>query len=102
MVLTIDHGAPVLRAVSQLRNTYPRIPVIARARDLKASAHLLKAGATQAFPETIEASLRLGAEALKMVGSPEDKVQLWMEGIRSSGYQRVQEAGGNTAATRQK
>jgi glutathione-regulated potassium-efflux system protein KefB len=91
VVLTIDRSATVLHAVSHLRNTYPRIPVIARARDLEASAHLLKAGATQAFPEAIEASLRLGAEALRLVGAPEDNVQLLMEGIRSRGYQLVQQ-----------
>lgn len=91
VVLTIDHGPTVMRAVTHFRNTYPAIPVIARARDLEASGQLLKAGATQAFPETIEASLRLGAEALKMVGAAEDNVQLLMDGIRSSGYQIVQE-----------
>lgn len=91
VVLTIDRSATVLHAVSHLRNTYPHVPVIARARDLEASAHLLRAGATQAFPEAIEASLRLGAEALRLVGAPEDNVQLLMEGIRSGGYQMVQE-----------
>lgn len=91
VVLTIDHGPTAMRAVSHFRNTYPRIPVIARARDLEASAHLLKAGATQAFPEAIEASLRLGAEALKMVGAAEDNVQLLMDGIRSGGYQMIQQ-----------
>ncbi|PLX59985.1 cation:proton antiporter [Sedimenticola selenatireducens] len=91
VVLTIDHGPTVMRAVSHFRNTYPRIPVIARARDLEASGQLLKAGATQAFPEAIEASLRLGAEALKMVGASEDNVQLLMDGIRSGGYKMVQQ-----------
>ena len=46
------------RMVSHLRNIYPQVPVIVRARDLEASAHLLHAGATKAFPEAIEASLR--------------------------------------------
>ncbi|AKH20090.1 cation:proton antiporter [Sedimenticola thiotaurini] len=91
VVLTIDQGPTAMRAVSHFRNTYPRIPVIARARDLESSARLLKAGATQAFPEAIEASLRLGAEALKMVGTAEDNVELLMDGIRSGGYQMVQE-----------
>ncbi|WP_428623506.1 cation:proton antiporter [Sedimenticola sp.] len=91
VVLTIDHGPTMLRAVSHIRNVYPSLPVIARARDLEASAQLLKAGATQAFPEAIEASLRLGAEALKMAGLPEDSVQLLIEGIRGHGYKIVQE-----------
>ncbi len=91
VVLTIDDGATALRAVSHLRNTYPRVPVIARARDLEASAHLLYAGATQAFPETIEASLRLGAEALQMVGAPADSVDLLVQGARERGYELVRE-----------
>lgn len=98
VVLTIDHGPTAMRAVSHFRNTYPRIPVIARARDLEASGRLLKAGATQAFPEAVEASLRLGAEALKMVGTAEDNVELLMDGIRSGGYQMVQEEKKDDAA----
>ena len=91
VVLTIEHGADALRAVSHLRNTYPRVPVIARARDLEVCARLLEAGATQAFPEAIEASLRLGAEALQMVGSPADSVELLMQGVRNRGYELVRE-----------
>ena len=91
VVLTIDHGATALRTVSHFRNTYPQIPVIARARDLEASSHLLRAGATQAFPEAIEASLRLGAEALKMAGAPADNVDLLMEGVRNRGYELVRD-----------
>ncbi|MBA1444865.1 MAG: cation:proton antiporter [Chromatiales bacterium] len=91
VVLTIDHGATALRTVSYLRDAYPQVPVIVRARDLEASAHLLQAGATQAFPETIEASLRLGAEALQMVGAPVENIELLMQGVRSRGYELVRE-----------
>lgn len=91
VVLTIDHSATALRTVSHLRNTYPRVPVIVRARDLEASAHLLQAGATQAFPEAIEASLRLGAEALQMAGASADSVDLLMQGVRNRGYELVRE-----------
>jgi glutathione-regulated potassium-efflux system protein KefB len=91
VVLTIDHDATALRTVSHLRNTYPQVPVIVRARDLEASAHLLHAGATQAFPETIEASLRLGAEALQIVGAPADNIELLMQGVRNRGYELVRE-----------
>ncbi len=91
VVLTIDQSATVLRTVSHLRNTYPQVPVIVRARDLEACSHLLKAGATQAFPEALEASLRLGAEALKMVGASDEGVDLLMQGVRDRGYQLVKE-----------
>ncbi len=92
VVLTIDHGATALRAVSHLRNSYPQVPIIARARDLEACSHLLQAGATQAFPEAIEASLRLSAEALQMVGATSDSVDLLLQGVREGGYKIVRSA----------
>ena len=91
VVITIEHGASALRAVSHFRNTYPAVPVIARARDLEACSRLLEAGATQAFPEAIEASLRLGAKALQMVGAPADNVDLLIQGVRDRGYELVRE-----------
>ena len=91
VVLTVDGSATALRTVSHLRSAYPQIPIVARARDLDASSELLKAGATQAFPETIEASLRLGAEALQMAGAPADNIELLMEGVRNRGYELVRE-----------
>jgi voltage-gated potassium channel Kch len=91
IVVTVDHPATALRAVAFLRSTYPRVPIIARARDLEASAALLEAGATQAYPEAIEASLRLGAMTLQMVGAPADDVDLLMEGVRRRDYELVRE-----------
>jgi len=91
IVLTIDHPATALRAVSLLRNLYPKTPIIARARDLEASSQLLRAGATEAYPEAVEASLRLGAKALQMVGAAEDNVELLLQGVRERGYELVRE-----------
>lgn len=90
-MLTIDHGSIAMRALSQLRNTYPRVPIIARARDLESTSRLLEVGATHAFPEAIEASLRLGAKALQMVGAPADTVDLLIQGVRDRGYELVHE-----------
>jgi len=86
VVVTIDHAATAHRAVSHLRDAFPRVPVIVRARDLEACARLLEAGATEALPETIEASLRLGEKALQMVGAPSEAVDLLLQGVRESGY----------------
>jgi len=91
VVLTIDHAPTALRTVSHLRNIYPRVPIIARARDLEACGQLLDAGATQAFPEALEASLRLGAKALEMVGAPADNAELLLQGIRDEGYELIRE-----------
>ncbi|MEN8166557.1 MAG: cation:proton antiporter [Pseudomonadota bacterium] len=91
VVITINTGATALRTVSHLRNIYPQVQIIVRSRDLEASAQLLQAGATHAFPEAIEASLRLGATALQMVGAPTDNVDLLIQGIRERGYELVRE-----------
>ncbi|MCF1182444.1 cation:proton antiporter [Marichromatium gracile] len=86
VILTIDHGPSALRAVSHIRTTHPHVPVIARARDLEACGNLIRAGATHAYPEAIESSLRLGAEALQMLGVPTDDVDELLQGVRSQGY----------------
>lgn len=91
VVLTIDHAPIALQTVSHLRNIYPQVPIIARARDLEACGQLLDAGATQAYPEALEASLRLGAKALEMVGAPSDNAEMLLQGIRDEGYELINE-----------
>ncbi|MCK4950597.1 MAG: cation:proton antiporter, partial [Gammaproteobacteria bacterium] len=59
VVLTIDHSPTALQAVSHIRTHFPQLPVIARARDLVDCANLTEAGATHAYPEAVESSLRL-------------------------------------------
>jgi glutathione-regulated potassium-efflux system protein KefB len=91
VILTIDHGPTALRAVSHIRTAYPKVPVIARARDLEACGNLIRAGATLAYPEAIESSLRLGAEALQMLGISTSEVDSLLQGVRSEGYAQVVE-----------
>ncbi len=91
VILTIDNGLTALRAISQLRNAYPHLPVISRARDLEACGHLVSAGATHAFPEILESSLRLGAIALQMLDVPRDNVDLLLQGVRKDNYELVKD-----------
>ncbi|MFG1491758.1 NAD-binding protein, partial [Oceanospirillum sp. HFRX-1_2] len=67
VVMTIDHTPSALRAVQHIRNDYPNVPIISRARDLASCNELIEAGATHAYPEAMESSLHLGGEALKMI-----------------------------------
>ena len=90
-VVTINHGSSAMHAVSHLRNIYPQVPIIARARDMEECAQLLQAGATQAFPEALESGLHLGVEALQMVGVPAGNVELLLQGVRDKGYELVRE-----------
>jgi glutathione-regulated potassium-efflux system protein KefB len=91
VVLTIDSGPTALRAVSHLRNAHPHLHVISRARDLEACGHLVSAGATHAFPEILESSLRLGAIALQMLDVPRDNVDLLLQGVRNDNYDLVKD-----------
>ncbi|MEW8045261.1 MAG: NAD(P)-binding protein, partial [Candidatus Thiodiazotropha sp.] len=89
VVLTIDSGTLALRTISHVRNAYPHIPIVSRARDLEACGHLLNAGASHAFPEALESSLRLGAIALQMVDVPKDDVDMLLQGVRQDNYTLV-------------
>lgn len=89
VVLTVDSGTVALRTTSHVRNTYPHVPVVSRARDLEACGHLVSAGASHAFPEALESSLRLGAIALQMVDVPNDSVDLLLQGVRQDNYTLV-------------
>jgi glutathione-regulated potassium-efflux system protein KefB len=89
VVITIDHGPTAERAVSHIRNQYPNIPVISRARDLEACGRLMEVGATHAYPEALESSLRLGSIALEMVNVPTENIDLLMQGVRSQNYQLI-------------
>lgn len=92
ILITIDDAGIALRAVTALRRLYPGVPIIARARDLEQSARLLEAGATQAYPEAVEATLRLGAAALELIGASHDNVEELIQGVRDEDYAPVREA----------
>jgi len=89
VILTIDHGPTAERAVTHIRNSYPTVPVITRARDLESCGRLIEAGATYAYPEAVESSLRLGGLALQMVNVPQENIDLLAQGIRSDNYQLI-------------
>lgn len=91
VILTIDHGPTAERAVSHIRNSFPSVPVIARAHDLASVGRLVEAGATHAYPEALESSLRLGALALQILNIPEDNVDLLIKGVRSDHYKLVEQ-----------
>ena len=90
VVLTIDDTAAAEHAVSHIRNSFSDVPIIARARDLQAVTRLVEAGATHAYPEAVESSLRLGGMALEILNTPQENVDLLLEGVRSDNYKLVE------------
>jgi len=68
LVLTMDDPVLIARVVRRVRGWMPDLPIIARARDTSHAARLYKAGATDAVPETLEASLQLSEAVLVDTG----------------------------------
>ena len=68
VILTMDDPVLVGRLTKRLRSAFPEIPIIARARDTAQAARLYKAGASQAVPEAVEASLQIAEAALVDLG----------------------------------
>lgn len=91
IVFTGNEPDTALRAAQYLRKNCPHLPVIARAQDLETSAQLLGAGAIHAYPESIEASLRLGAVALETLQIPSESIDQLLQGVRAWDYKPVQE-----------
>ncbi|WP_416194996.1 cation:proton antiporter [Sphingopyxis sp.] len=68
IVLTMDDPVQQLRMTRRLRQAYPDLSIISRARDSDHAAALYRAGATEAVPETLESSLQLAEAVLIDLG----------------------------------
>ena len=68
VILTMDDPSGAKRLVKRLRAQFPALPIIARARDASHAAALYRAGASQAVPEALEASLQLSEAVLIDLG----------------------------------
>ena len=68
VVLTMDEPVLAQRLVAKLRQAYPDLLIVARARDMDHAAALYRAGASHAVPETLESSLQLSEAVLVDIG----------------------------------
>ena len=68
VVITIHTASAIDDVVKHVRARRPDILVVSRARDEEHAKHLYSLGATDAVPETIEASLQLSEAALVGLG----------------------------------
>jgi CPA2 family monovalent cation:H+ antiporter-2 len=70
VVVTMDSPEGAEAVVATVRQLKPAITLVARARDARHAARLYELGATDAVPETIEASLQLSEAVLVDIGVP--------------------------------
>lgn len=68
VVLTMDEPVLAQRLVAKLRQSYPDLLIVARARDTDHAAAMYRAGASHAVPETLESSLQLSEAVLVDIG----------------------------------
>jgi monovalent cation:proton antiporter-2 (CPA2) family protein len=86
LVCTLDQAVPAMRLVNILRQHYPDISIHARGHDWQHCEQLLKAGATIAISETLEASLQLGGAVLHAMGILEEDAAAVIESLRKEYY----------------
>ena len=91
VVLTIDDGKATVRAAALIRSLSPHINIVARAGNLATCDELRRVGVTQAYPEALEASLRLAAHSLEALGIANDDTEMLLRGLRTSDYEIVRE-----------
>jgi glutathione-regulated potassium-efflux system protein KefB len=89
VVLTIDDPNASIEATTLIRHHAPQITIVARARDLTACDALFRAGASRAFPEAVEASLRLAAETLDGLGIADEAAEKMVQEARGKDYAMV-------------
>jgi CPA2 family monovalent cation:H+ antiporter-2 len=69
VIITINVPETIDAIVAHVRELRPDVVIVARARDAEHASHLYAIGATDAVPETIEASLQLSEAALIGLGA---------------------------------
>jgi CPA2 family monovalent cation:H+ antiporter-2 len=70
VIITIHTHSAIDDIVAEVRSIRPDVLIVSRARDEAHASHLYSLGATDAVPETIEASLQLSEAALVGLGRP--------------------------------
>ncbi len=99
VIITIYDRDLIEEVVQHVRAMRPDILIVSRARDADHARHLYRLGATDAVPETVEASLQLSEAALVGLGVPAGPVIASIhetrDEIRSALQQAAREAGLN-------
>ena len=72
-----------------VKSIAPRVKIFARARNLADSKMLMKEGAAEALPETIESSFALSHGVLEHLGLSDAKIDAMMDEMRADNYEKL-------------
>jgi CPA2 family monovalent cation:H+ antiporter-2 len=91
LVVTMDNASAADHIVRAVREFAPGLPIYARARDGTHARRLLKHGASEVVPETVEASLQLAARVLVGTGMSEEAVDQRIQFERDAELRRLRD-----------
>ncbi|WP_321393105.1 monovalent cation:proton antiporter-2 (CPA2) family protein [Emcibacter sp.] len=91
VVVTLDDPKAAEKTIQMVRRLRPGLPVITRARDLPTAENYAELG-VQVVPETLEASLQLGAISLKSLGVEDAELDELIDEFRTDNYRRLKDA----------
>lgn len=88
-IIAINHGEEPIKAISTLRAFYPTLKILSRVLDIEMTDRLIQAGANWVVIETLESSLHIGSEALKVLGVDEEQVNILVSSLRKDETQVI-------------
>ncbi|MEX2311726.1 MAG: cation:proton antiporter, partial [Rhodospirillales bacterium] len=89
IVVTLDDPHAVEGLARTARRLYPDVPLHVRAHDWERADTYAAMGVDHVMPETVEASLRLGAAALEAVGVDSEKRRALFEELTAENFARM-------------
>ena len=92
LVITMDDADMAERVVRQVNRHWPHLPVLARARDTRHAMRLVRRGAREVVPETVEASLDLAELLLQVTGLSAEAAHEVVASRREQERQRLMRA----------
>ncbi|RAH96379.1 potassium transporter [Acuticoccus sediminis] len=90
ILICIDDEAAALRIAELVRDEFPLVPVLARAKHREHAFELIKAGVHFQIRDTLESAFALGEQALKTLCDPPAEVASTMAEVRRADCQRFE------------
>ena len=92
VVVALDNTSTARNAVLTIKSIAPKMKIFARARNLVESRALIKEGAQEAWPETIESSLMLASGVLEQLGVSDTAISNTIAEMRAENYSELDNA----------
>ncbi|MBN8648264.1 MAG: cation:proton antiporter [Caulobacterales bacterium] len=96
MVITSQNETRVVAIVKSVREINPKIPIVARAKDLDNARRLYELGVNEAVPSTLESTLQLSEAVLVEAGVPMGNIIVSVHEKRADMRDALREASNST------